>query len=446
MTSTIVQSIHNTHLIAKWGSSQPSVVPGVRKFMNKATQGTSWDQQGSSQDQQDAEGLVSQQFPSDKNSPSHHQDDGQYHPDKQSSSAKKGISQTWDDDQYHEGSPWGEETPSTPSSNGHQYNRNQQATEGQPHMAKQLASTQLGTTFNADGVQYDPNQQSNWDHIAPSGEDLNSAVDTIQPSNPTQSHPVVTTNLATSTSVPSIPASPTSNTSASSTAAHAGIALSVTGTAGFIAVLILLPLYKKRRRLRQALSEKESVSIHNPLDSTSRFFNEFLSKIYIYGIRLISSMSDLVRPKRQTLRHVTYFGGTQPGNETGSATIDSSKSPQIEIRSTLEHSPPASIAFWVTESTSSSHSMKAPSKDQYRGQTECPYVGHIYDMDPLEKTSMENLLAAHPLVKDIYTVEMDYNSSRVGQLDLRVGQRLAILQTFDSGWVCVPEVLEVWNT
>ncbi|CAG8146252.1 unnamed protein product [Penicillium salamii] len=47
---------------------------------------------------------------------------------------------------------------------------------------------------------------------------------------------------------------------------------------------------------------------------------------------------------------------------------------------------------------------------------------------------MGNIVAVNPLMNKIYTVEMDYKSGKPGQLDLRAGQRLTILQVYDHGW------------
>lgn len=471
MTATIAQGIYDTRLNGKWRLSQPSVVPAGRELMNQVNQGTTSDQHNSLQRLQDAQEFPNQGFLSGKQTSSPNQDDGQYHPNRQSSSDKQIFSDTRSPEGAkaqssevqevsfaqqaspqtpHDGqngptlaSSSNEQGPSHTQDDG-QYHPDQESAEFQRHMTEQFASTQHGTAKNVEGSQYYPSGQSNWNKVAQAGQDLNSAADTTQPPVPTHPHPVTTASQTASTISLPTSTSLNPNSSASSTAAHAGIALSVICAMGFIAILVFLPLYKKRKRLQQTLgSDTKELDMHDPPKSSIRCLSEFLSNFYLHGSRVMSSMSSLMRPKRRISEHATISVGTQHGSAITNDAIDFRKSPRIEVCSAPEHSPTASMASWVTEkSTSCANSLVEQLEDQQRGQLEHSNSGHVYSLGSQVNLSVGNVLAVNPLTNDIYTVEIDFNPSRVGQLELRVGQRLVILQSFDNGWVCVPGNIE----
>ncbi|KAJ5213855.1 hypothetical protein N7449_001024 [Penicillium cf. viridicatum] len=489
MSSTIAQGIRG-RMNADWKPSQPSAAPAGRKDLNNNNnEGTSIGQQAAWQATQDAKNTPSQQYPSDKQAPSNtqddgqyhpnqpkpqtpqrgkalaaanqettlgqqassliqqnppsqqwspnnqapsnSQDDGQYHPNQQLSPNKQAPPITQDDGQYHPNSAGGKESPSTSSND--QYNPPQQPAEGQPQMNQAFTPTQHGPSINA----YD-NLQLDWSQVAPAGKSWNSVVDATQSPTPTQLHP---TDHATSTSAPSIPTHSEPGSSASSStsspAARAGIVLSVGAAVALIALLILFPLYKRRKRLQKVLGDKEKeVIVHDPpLKGATQPLNEFISKVYSQSARLVSSTTTFMRPKRQTSNPAACFGDTHIGSETNNDTIVSHKSPRIRICPALQDSPSISVSSWETElSKSRSSSSFAQSEDAKREQTRSPNFDHVNGLGTLENLSVGNLIAVNPLMKNVYTVEMDYSSRRAGQLDLQAGQRLCVTQVFDSGW------------
>ncbi|KAJ5607689.1 hypothetical protein N7537_004308 [Penicillium hordei] len=485
MSSIIGQGIAG-HLNADWKPSQPSAAPAParRKDLDNNNIGTVTGQQGAWQATQDARNTPSQQSPSDKQAPSNTQDDGQYHPNQpkpqasqlakapdaanqettlgqqassltpqnrasqqlspnnqapsntqddgqyhpsqQLSSNKQAAPITQDDGLYHPNSAGGNESSST-LSNG-QYNPKQQPAEGHPQMNQASTATQHGSSTNA----YD-SQQLGWSQVAPESGSWNSVVDATQSPTPTQLHP---TGHGTSTTAPPIPTNSESDSSASSPAARAGIALSVCAAVALIALLILFPLCKRRKRLQKVLgdSQKEATAHDPPLHGAAQPLHECISKFYSHSARLVFSTTAFMRLKRQTSNPAPYFGDTHVRSETNNNAIVPHKSPRIEICPAPQDSPPASVSSWETElSKSHSNSSLAPSEAASL-QTGSPNPDHVNGLGTLENLSVGNLVAVNPLMKNIYTVEMDYSSRRAGQLDLQVGQRLCIMQAFDNGW------------
>lgn len=487
MSSTIAQGIAG-RLNADWKPSQPSAAPAGSKDLNNNNKGTSFGQQAAWQAMQDAKNTPNQQSPSDKQAPSNTQDDGQYHPNQpkpqtpqldkaldatnqettlgqqasslipqnppsqqlspnnqapsntqddgqyhpkqQSSPNKQAPPITQDDGQYHPNSAGGKESPSTLSDD--QYNPQQQPAEGHPQMNQEFTQTQHGPSINA----YDT-QQLDWSQVDPAGSIWNSVVDATQSPTPTQLPP---TGHTTSTSAPSIPTSSEPGSSASSPASRAGIVLSVGAAVALIALLVLFPFCKRRKRLQKVLGDKQKeVIAHDPpLKGATHSLNGFVSKIHSHSARLVLLTPAFMRPKRQTSNPAACFGDTHIGSETNHDTIVSHKSPRIEICPAPQYSPPNSVSSWETEPSKSrpnSCSLAQP-EDANREQTGSPNFGHGNGLGTLENLSAGNLVAANPSMRNIYTVEMDYSSRRAGQLDLQAGQRLCIMQTFDNGWVC----------
>ncbi|KAJ9485486.1 hypothetical protein VN97_g7869 [Penicillium thymicola] len=411
------------------------------------------DRQTASNPQNDGQYHRNQQSSPDKPVPPNTQDDGQYHRNQQFSPDRQTASNAQDDGQYHRNqqfSPDRQVPPNTPddgakegpltSSSDVQNHPEQRIGEGYPQINQASTSTQHGPSINADG-----SQQLSWNEAAAAGGIWNSAIGDIQSPTTTQLHPLHTTSLtrsitqATSTSAPSIPASSTSGSgsTASSPAARAGIALSVTGAVGLIAILILLPLYKRRKRLRGVLDhgQKKFTEAGPPPKETRQSLNGFISKVYSHSARMVCLTTDYLIPKRQASNHDAYLGDTHIGSETNKAVRVSDKSPPIEIYPAAQPSTPISVASWETErSKMSSNDSVAHSEDQKREQTGSPNLGHVYGLGQLENLSVGNLIAINPRMNNIYTVEIDYNPRRADQLELRVGQHLCILQTFDNGW------------
>ncbi|KUM66500.1 hypothetical protein ACN42_g569 [Penicillium freii] len=489
MSSTIAQGIAGP-LNADWKPSQPSAAPAGHKDLNNNDQGRTFGQQASWQATQVAKNIPSQQAPSNtqddgqyhpnqpmpqtpqlgkaldatnqettlgqqlspnNQAPPITQDDGQYHPNQfkpqtppqlgkaldatneettlgqQLSPNHQAPPITQDDGQYHPNSAGGKESPSTLSND--QYNTQQQPAKDQSQMNQAFTQTQHGPSINA----YDT-QQLDWGQVDPAGESWNSAVDATQSPTPTQLDP---TGHATSTSAPSMPTSSEPGSSASSPAARAGIALSVCAAVALIALLILFPLYKRRKRLQKALGGKEKeVIVHEPpLKGATQPLNVFISKVCSHSARLALLIPAFMRPKRQTSNPTVCFGDTHIGREINNDTIVSHKVPRTKTCPAPHYSPPISVSSWETQlSTSRPNSPLAQAEDAKQEQTGSPNPDHENSLGTLENLSVGNLVAANPLVTNIYTVEIDYSSRRAGQLDVQAGQRLCVMQVFDNGW------------
>lgn len=374
-------------------------------------------QQASPEGEQKTPSSQDQQSPSQNMTPAQNQD-GQYHPD----------------------STWNQQNSANDNSGqaSHAHSQQQDGSQVQPN--QQGAPVQHGASMQADKI-----DQSNWNQAA-STNDWSSPASSAPSPTATEKEPQHTSAEA-STSAPSLPASQSSqpsDTSATSAAASAGIALAVIAALGLIAVLILLPLYKKRKRLRKLLGHDQKVIITDqPPKNRMQPVNEFMARSYSHSHRMVRSATGYFKYKRQTppqfsptSRAPSSSSRKSSNQEKPHPTITAVQASHSTLPPTLHYSPPASFATWSTErSKSSSNNSVAPSHDERQVESPTSNLGQFYGLGSVENLSMGNLVAVNPLMNKIYSVEMDYNSGKPGQLVLRVGQRLTILQVYDHGWV-----------
>lgn len=420
-------------------STSPQVGPGQ--------QTTGW-QQGTSQGGEKPPGIQAKPSPLPSSRPGQNQDNGQYHPDLisngHSGQANPAQQQTGNQVQQQAGNqvqPNQQAAPAQHGSNmqtGSQFQQNQQA-----------APAQQGANMQADQM-----DQSSWNQATPTTNDWNSQAISAQSATPTEKEPQHTTSAEASTSTPSIPASQASNSPATSAAASAGIALAVAAALAFIAIIVLLPLYKKRKRLRKLLAQNEKVIImEQPPRRRMQPVNEFMARSYSRSHHLVRSATGYFKSKPQAPLHFVQASRapsssshTSSNREKAQTTVTAVRAPH-STPSTLHGSPPASFATWSTErSKSSSNSSVAPSHEERQLESPTSNLGQFYGLGSAENLSMGNLVAVNPLMNKIYSVEMDYNSGKPGQLVLRVGQRLTILQVYDHGWVRVLRFHNFYDT
>lgn len=375
-------------------------------------------QQGAPGGGQKTPSSQSQQSPSQNLTPAQNQD-GQYHPD----------------------STWNQQNSANDNSGqaSHAHSQQQEGSQVQPN--QQGAPVQHGSSMQADKI-----DQSNWNQAPPTTNDWSSPASSAPSPTATEKEPQHTSAEA-STSAPSIPASQSSqssDTSATSAAASAGIALAVIAALGLIAVLVLLPLYKKRKRLRKLLGHDQKVIImEQPPKNRMQPVNEFMARSYSHSHRMVRSATGYLKSKRQpppqfaqTSRAPSSSSRTSSNQQKPHPTVTAVQASHSTLPPTLHYSPPASFATWSTEgSKSSSNNSVAPSHDERQVESPTSNLGQFYGLGSAENLSMGNLVAVNPLMNKIYSVEMDYNSGKPGQLVLRVGQRLTILQVYDHGWV-----------
>lgn len=343
------------------------------------------------------------------------------------------------DGQYHPDSTWNQQNSANDNSGQASHAPSQQQDGSQVQPNQQGAPVQHGASMQADKI-----DQSNWNQAASTNDWTSPASSALSPT-ATEKEPQHTSAEA-STSAPSLPASQSSqssDTSATSAAASAGIALAVIAALGLIAVLILLPLYKKRKRLRKLLGQDQKVVVmEQPPKNRMQPVNEFMARSYSHSHRMVRSATGYFKYKRQTppqfpqtSRAPSSSSRKSSNQEKPHPTITAVQSSHSTLPPTLHYSPPASFATWSTEgSKSSSNNSVAPSHDERQVESPTSNLGQFYGLGSVENLSMGNLVAVNPLMNKIYSVEMDYNSGKPGQLVLRVGQRLTILQVYDHGW------------
>ncbi|CAG8242198.1 unnamed protein product [Penicillium salamii] len=319
-----------------------------------------------------------------------------------------------------------------------QSGQQQQQQGGSTQSNQQPAPAQHGPSMEADRI-----EQSDWIQNAPTNTQWNSAVDHTQSPIPTETQAQHTTAQEASTSPPGIPSSQSQGTTATSAAASAGIALAVIATLGLIAVLILVPLHKKRKRLRKLLGHHQrEKDMDERLKRHMHQVNDYVVRGYAQTHRMARSATGFLRPKRHASPYVGHvspnLGQTSRNASTSekvNPTIIPIQSPELALHPAFDHSPHPSFTSWSTTRSKSScnSSLHHPHDDRPLSPTS-NNLGQFYGQGSAENLSMGNIVAVNPLMNKIYTVEMDYKPGKPGQLDLRAGQRLTILQVYDHGW------------
>ncbi|KAJ5979259.1 hypothetical protein N7501_002601 [Penicillium viridicatum] len=456
MSPTIAHGIYNARSNAEWKPTPPSATPAGEAVLHNANKGTTREQQAWQTTQA---GNILQ----NKQAPSNFRDDGQYHPNRppssgnnimsgrQASQGGNALDATSKGTPTQQSSPYQQTSPDTQDDG--QYNPNQHSSPDKHDLYNTYDYSVKGMplTSSSNGL-YNPGQlaeayppinqefppsQHGPSTNAHSNQELGGRCYGV-----TYRHPATrTTHYQPGGNIQCFfNAHILSNEfkSASSPAARAGIVLSVIGAVGLIAVLILLPLHKRRKRLRRILGpDHKKVAEDEPLPMGIRPLDGFITKIYNRSARMVCFTKGFLRRTRQTSDHAEYFDDSQTVNGATKTII--SQKPPTDNYPAPYYTSPTSGASWEIERPQPclnnfvAHS-KQQTSEQTPEQTGNPNLGHLYGLGSLENLSVGNLIAAKQPVDNIYTVEIDYSSRRADQLELRVGQRLCILQAFDNGW------------
>lgn len=374
---------------------------------------------------------------------------------------------TYDNGQYHPSQQTSETDPNSSNSPKWEDSSNNQSKEGQLQANQQTTPVKAESALGSHALESPQAEQPQatqlgWQQVSwPNGPSSTAAValaatSMLQESSTTS----IPTTLSTATQLPAEPAPGRSSTGRSSaTVQAAAIALSVILVLGFIGALVFLPLRRKRRNLQKALADQQD----NPKTTIEKQEMGW-SNLNSSCERPSPSMEDHLGPDTKPTRF-PFSIFSQVVNQMR-ADPDHSAEPDQEVYAvpfsqtvpfskTLTHTSVESISIIGSISDAGkeersesvvaagdkllysplAQSVVSSDSTTTGDQLERREQSGVYGPASLENPSIGNLLAASPLVNNVYVVEMDFVPCREGQLELHTGQLLGISRTFDNGWV-----------